>query len=308
MFSGSLVAIVTPMLDDGAIDFDAWDRLLDLHLHSGTSGVVVGGSTGESVALGEGELEALLARARRRIHGRMALIAGLGGSSTAAVVERVRGLAEAGLDALLVVTPAYNRPLQEGLYRHFAAIAAAAPAPVLLYNVPSRTAVDLLPATVARLAELQRIVGIKEAVGDLGRVRELLSVVPPGFCVLSGDDATACEAVLMGARGVISVTANLVPEAVAAVMAAALRGDRPLAARLDGPLALLHRELSLESNPIPVKWAAADMKMINPGIRLPLTWLSEAAQPRVRAALRAALAGSTASAVSAQARSAGTGV
>ena len=288
MFSGSLVAIVTPMLEHGAIDMAAWDRLIDWHLRSGTAGVVVGGSTGESVTLSDAEQAALLARARPRIGGRMALIAGVGGSATAAVTERVRGLAGAGLDALLVVTPAYNRPTQEGLYRHFAAVAAAATVPVLLYNVPGRTAVDLLPATVARLTELPRIAGIKEAVGDIGRIRELLGVAPAGFSVLSGDDATACEAVLAGAHGVISVTANLVPEAVAGVMGAALRGERVLAEQLNGPLMALHRELSLESNPIPVKWALADMKMINPGIRLPLTWLSAAAQPRVRAAVRAA--------------------
>lgn len=294
MFSGSLVAIVTPMLSDGVLDFEAWDRLLDFHARSGTTGVVVGGSTGESVSLSDGELDGLLARARRRLNGRIPVIAGVGGSCTATVVERVRRLAEAGADALLVVTPAYNRPTQEGLYRHFAAIAATAPAPVLLYNVPSRTAVDLLPATVARLAELPGVVGIKEAVGDVSRVRELISASGAGFTVLSGDDATACEAVLAGASGVISVTANVVPAAMAAVMAAAGQGDRAQAERLDGPLSALHRELAAESNPIPVKWALAEMKMINSGIRLPLTWLSEAAQPRVRAALHAANAGTVA--------------
>ena len=294
MFAGSLVALVTPMLDDGALDMPAWDRLLDLHLSSGTAGVVVGGSTGESVALSEAEQDLLLARARRRAAGRMAVIAGVGGSSTAAVAARVRGLAAAAPDALLVVTPAYNRPTQDGLYRHFATLAAAAPAPVLLYNVPARTAVDLLPATVASLAAHPRIVGIKEAAGDLARVRELLRLVPRGFAVLSGDDPTACEAVLAGARGVISVTANVVPAAVTAVMAAALRGERELALRLDGDLQPLHHALSLEPNPIPVKWALAEMKMINPGIRLPLTWLSAAAQPQLRNALRAAQAESIA--------------
>ena len=288
MFSGSLVAIVTPMFEDGALDLEAWDRLLDFHLQGGTSGVIVGGSTGESVALTEADQDALVTHARRRIAGRMKLIAGVGGSSTARVVERVQALSVAGVDALLVVTPAYNRPTQEGLYRHFAAIAAAAAAPVLLYNVPSRTAVDLLPATVARLAELPRIVGIKEAVGDSTRVRELLGAAPDGFVVLSGDDGTACAAVLAGARGVISVTANLVPAAMAAMIGAALRGERELAAQIDAALAPLHRELSLESNPIPVKWALGEMKMINAGIRMPLTWLSAAAQPRVRAALRSA--------------------
>ncbi|MBS0387558.1 MAG: 4-hydroxy-tetrahydrodipicolinate synthase [Proteobacteria bacterium] len=293
MFSGSLVAIVTPMLEDGTLDLEAWERLLELHLDSGTSGVVVGGSTGESVTLTDADQDTLLAHARRQVAGRMKLIAGVGGSATAAVVARVQALAGAGLDALLVATPAYNRPTQEGLYRHFAAIAAAASCPVLLYNVPSRTAVDLLPATVARLAELPRIVGIKEAVGDPARVRELLGAVPQGFDVLSGDDATACAAVLAGAHGVISVTANVVPAALAAMIGAASRGERDLAAQIDASLAQLHRELALESNPIPVKWALAEMKMIKPGIRLPLTWLSAAAQPRVRAALRTALAAAT---------------
>ena len=288
MFSGSLVAMVTPMVDDGGIDYDAWDRLLDWHLQCGTAGVVVGGSTGESVALTDAELDTLLARAKLRVKGRMALIAGIGGSSTAGVVERVRQLKATVLDALLVVTPAYNRPTQEGLYRHFAAIAVASPAPIMLYNVPSRTAVDLLPTTVARLSELSRVIGIKEAVGDVGRIRDLLRVCPKNFCVLSGDDASACEAVLAGARGVISVTANVAPAPVAAVMAAAQRGDAALAARLDARLAALHRELSLESNPIPAKWALADMKMINVGIRLPLTWLSESLHARVRGALLAA--------------------
>jgi 4-hydroxy-tetrahydrodipicolinate synthase len=200
----------------------------------------------------------------------------------------VQSLADSKVDALLVVTPAYNRPTQEGLFRHFAAVADAARAPVLLYNVPSRTAVDLLPGTVARLAELRAIVGIKEAVGDLDRIRALLAVLPAQFSVLSGDDATACESVLNGAHGVISVTANVRPAEVAAVMAAAGRGDRDVALALDAPLMSLHRDLSVEPNPIPVKWALAEMKLINPGIRLPLTWLSAAAQTRVRSALHAA--------------------
>jgi 4-hydroxy-tetrahydrodipicolinate synthase len=300
MFSGSLVALVTPMLDDGAIDYEAWDRLLDLHLESGTSGVIVGGSTGESVNLTDGELQALLARARRRLRGRMALIAGVGGSSTALVAERARHLAEFAPDALLVVTPAYSRPTQEGLYRHFAAISAAAPAPVLLYNVPGRTAVDLLPATVARLAELPNVAGIKEAVASIDRIQELVGMLPPRFVVLSGDDPSACEAVLAGARGVISVSANVVPAAVAGVISAALQGQRVRSGQLDSPLAVLHRDLGVESNPIPVKWLLAEMGLIRPGIRLPLTWLSEALQPRVRTALRLAQAG----AITTQVRSA----
>ncbi len=290
MFSGSLVAIVTPMRADGTIDFEAWDRLLDLHLANGTAGIVVGGSTGESACLSDAELLQLLARARSRLQGRLPLIAGVGGSSTASVVTRVRALVATGVDALLAVTPAYNKPTQEGLYLHFAAIAAAASAPVLLYNVPSRTAVDLLPATAARLAELPAIAGIKEAVSDMARVRELLRVLPARCSVLSGDDSSACEAVLAGAHGVISVTANVVPAAMAALMSTAARGERARAEALDSPLAALHRDLGAESNPIPVKWALAEMGLIGPGIRLPLTWLSENVRPRVRAALDSALA------------------
>jgi 4-hydroxy-tetrahydrodipicolinate synthase len=285
MFSGSLVALVTPMSGDGALDMGAWDRLIDLHLHGGTTAIVVGGSTGESVTLTDAEQETLLERARRRIAGRMAVIAGVGGSNTAAVAARVRALSAAAPDALLAVTPAYSRPTQEGLYRHMHALAEASTVPVLLYNVPGRTAVDLQPPTVARLAVHPRIVGIKEALGDLARVRELVAAVPGNFAVLSGDDATACEAVLAGARGVISVTANLLPQAVAAVMAAAMRGEREQAMRLDAPLQALHRALGLEANPIPVKWALAEMHLISQGIRLPLTWLSAAMEPQLRAAL-----------------------
>lgn len=288
MFSGSLVALVTPMSGDGALDMGAWDRLIDLHLHGGTAAVVVGGSTGESVTLTDAEQDALLARARRRAGGRLAVIAGIGGSNTSAVAARARALSAAGPDALLAVTPAYSRPTQEGLYRHMHALAEASTVPVLLYNVPGRTAVDLQPSTVARLAMHPRIVGIKEALGDLMRIRELVAAVPGGFAVLSGDDATACEAVLAGARGVISVTANLVPQAVAAVMAAALRGERVPAMRLDAPLQALHRALGIEPNPIPVKWALAEMHLVSPGIRLPLTWLSAALEPQLRSALAAA--------------------
>jgi 4-hydroxy-tetrahydrodipicolinate synthase len=285
MFSGSLVAIVTPMHPDGSIDWPAWSRLLEWHVDSGTSGVVVGGTTGESAALSNTELVELLMRARAQVRGRLPLIAGAGSSSTADTVERARNLSAAGADALLIVTPAYNRPTQEGLYRHFEAAAAASTVPVVLYNVPSRTAVDLLPATVARLAKLPRIVAVKEAVNTMDRVSELVASVPGAFGVISGDDATAAAAVRYGARGVISVTANVAPAAVAQVMAAAASGDRPLADRLDAALQPLHQALFLESNPIPVKWAAAELGLIDQGIRLPLTWLSAAHHATVRAAL-----------------------
>jgi len=288
MFSGSLVAIVTPMHPDGAIDWPAWDRLLDMHLAAGTSGIVVAGTTGESATLLDGELLALLERARPRLRGRAALLAGTGTSSTASSVERARRLSAAGADALLVVTPAYNRPTQEGLYRHFQAVAAAASVPVVLYNVPSRTAVDLLPATVARLAKLPRIVAVKEAVPAMERIRELVALTPAEFSVLSGDDATAVAAMTQGARGVISVTANVVPKAMAEITATALRGEHDAARRLDAPLRALHEALFLETNPIPVKWLLAQRGLIQGGLRLPLTELAEPCRARVLAALEGA--------------------
>jgi 4-hydroxy-tetrahydrodipicolinate synthase len=291
MFSGSLVAIVSPMDASGALDFEAWDRLLDLHVRAGTSGIIVGGTTGESTALAEHELLELLRRARTRLRGRASLIAGLGGSHTARVCERAHTLSAEPIDGLLAVTPAYNRPTQEGLFQHFAAIAEAATKPILLYNVPSRTAVDLLPATIGRLAKLPRIVGVKEAVPSVARVVEVIKAAAEGFTVLSGDDQTARESILAGARGVISVTANVAPEAMALMVAAAVRGDRASAERIDASLAGLHRDLFVEANPIPVKWALEQMGLIGSGIRLPLTRLSDSAQPAVGAALQSALAG-----------------
>ncbi|HVP33571.1 MAG TPA: 4-hydroxy-tetrahydrodipicolinate synthase [Steroidobacteraceae bacterium] len=287
-FSGSLVAIVTPMRPDGAVDLDAWARLLDFHAENGTSGVVVGGTTGESATLRELELRELALRACERLRGRLAVIVGAGTSSTSATVERVRWLSELPIDGLLLVTPAYNRPTQEGLYQHFAAAAAAARKPIVLYNVPSRTAVDMKPATVARLSRVARIVGVKEALPETGRVRELVDAATRGFVVLSGDDATAREAIGGGARGVISVTANVAPRAMSEMVAAALAADATRARELDAPLAGLHRELFVESNPIPVKWALAQMGLMGGALRLPLTPLSEAHHATVRAALRAA--------------------
>ena len=288
MFSGSLVAIVTPMRADGAVDFEAWTRLLEFHLANGSDGVVVGGTTGESATLSEAELRELTERACRQLRGRAAVIAGAGTSSTASTVERVGWLSQLPIDAVLLVTPAYNRPTQEGLYRHFAAAAAAARRPVLLYNVPSRTAVDLKPATVARLARVAGIVGVKEAVADAQRVSELVGSCAPPFVVLSGDDASARASIALGARGVISVTANVAPRAMSDMVAAALAGDAARAAERDAPLAGLHRELFVEANPIPVKWALGQMELIGPGIRLPLTPLSPEHHATVRTAARAA--------------------
>jgi 4-hydroxy-tetrahydrodipicolinate synthase len=203
-------------------------------------------------------------------------------------VDRARQLSELPIDGLLVVTPAYNRPTQEGLYQHFAAVARAARAPVIMYNVPTRTAVDMLPATVQRLSQLPGIVAVKEAVPDLERVRELIAVCPRDFAILSGDDASARRSVLAGAKGLISVTANVAPRAVSDMVAAAMKADAAAAERLDGPIAALHRDLFLEVNPIPIKWALARMGMIESGIRLPLTELSAQYRPTVLAALSTA--------------------
>src|SRR3954470_2948430 len=200
MFHGSSVAIVTPMRDGGDVDFDAWARLLDFHLENGTDGIVVGGTTGESATLTEAELRELTASACAQVNKRIPIIVGAGTSSTAGTVARARWLSELPIDGLLVVTPAYNRPPQEGLYRHFAAVAEASRVPVILYNVPGRTAVDLLPATVARLMPFPKVVAVKEGVSSLDRVRELVAMAKPGFTVLSGDDASTREALLAGAR------------------------------------------------------------------------------------------------------------
>jgi 4-hydroxy-tetrahydrodipicolinate synthase len=288
MFAGSLVALVTPMGPEGAVDFEAWAKLLDFHASRGTQGVVVGGTTGESATLTEAELRELTARACQQLRGRLQVIAGAGTSSTAATVERVRWLSALAVDGLLLVTPAYNRPAQEGLYQHFAAAAAAARRPLLLYNVPTRTAVDMKPATVARLSRVPGIVGLKEAVPDTTRIGELLAECAPGFVLLSGDDATARAGIAAGARGVISVTANAAPRQMSEMVAAALAGDHRRAAELDAPLAALHRELFVEANPIPVKWLLADMGLIGGALRLPLTPLAPEFHARVRGAARSA--------------------
>ena len=288
MFSGSLVAIVTPMRPDGAVDFDAWQRLLDFHLSNGTNGIVVAGTTGEGATLRDSELRELTERACAQVRRRIPIIVGAGTSSTATTIERVQWLSALPIDGLLIVTPAYNRPTQEGLFRHFAAAVEAARAPVVLYNIPSRTAVDLLPSTVARLAQLRGVVGVKEGVAQIARIRELVSLSPSGFVVISGDDATARESILAGAKGVISVTANVAPKGMANMVAAAMAGNAAEAERLDRALAPLHRDLFVETNPIPAKWAMSRMGLMPGGLRLPLTELSVAQQPAVTAALRAA--------------------
>jgi 4-hydroxy-tetrahydrodipicolinate synthase len=290
MFSGSLVAIVTPMQDDGSIDYTAWSRLIDWHIESGTTGLVVGGSTGESATVTDSELWDLTQRACEQVRQRIAVIVGVGSSSTATSVARAGRFSQLPVAGVLAVTPAYNRPTQEGLFRHFAAVAEASSKPLILYNVPSRTAVDMMPPTIARLSQLERVRAVKEAVPEIERVRELVATCRPGFVVLSGDDATAREAIFAGAQGVISVTANVAPGGMAAMAAAAIRGDRESAAQLDAPLAALHRDLFLEGNPIPVKWALAQAGRIGRGRRMPPTELSAEHLPAVLAALRQAAA------------------
>ena len=288
MFQGSLPALVTPMGADGSIDFAAWDRLLDFHLASGTDGVVVGGTTGESPVLERSELEELVRRAKARVQGRIPVIAGSGTNGTAKSIALSRLAEAAGADALLVVTPYYSKPTQEGLYRHFTAIADAVQVPVILYNVPGRTACDMQPDTVARLSAHPRIVAVKEATGDVARGEAVLKLSRSGFVLLSGDDPTVLPLMRIGARGVISVTANVAPRAMHELCAAALAGRFEEAAGVDARLAGLHRAMFVESNPIPVKWAVQRLGLIGPGIRLPLTELSAGQHGAVEAAMRAA--------------------
>jgi 4-hydroxy-tetrahydrodipicolinate synthase len=286
MFQGSIPALVTPMREDGSVDFAAWDRLLDFHDREGTDGVVVGGTTGESPTLERAELEALVRRAKARLGGRMPVIAGSGSASTAHSIALSQAAEAAGADGLLVVTPYYNRPTQEGMYLHFHAIADAVGVPIVLYNVPGRTACDLLPATIARLSGHPRIVGVKEATGDTARAAPILHDSRPGFVLLSGDDPSAADLMRAGARGVISVTANVVPRLMHELCAAALGGRHEEAVAINQKMMRLHRALFVEPNPIPVKWALVRMGLIGVGQRLPLTPLSEACHAEVLAALR----------------------
>jgi len=276
MYAGSLVALVTPMQPDGNIDYDAWSRLLEFQVSNGTTGVVVAGSTGESNSVTDAELAELLLRARRVIGRRALLIANTGTNDTSSACARARDFSSARfeVDGLLVATPSYVRPTQEGLFRHFSAVAQSSRVPVLLYNVPTRTAVDMLPPTVARLSRVPNIAGIKEAVGDTARVRELVASCGADFRILSGDDLTARETVGAGAAGVISVTANVAPRAMADMIAAALRGERAVATQIDQRLVALHRNLFVEPNPTPVKWALARMGLMGGTLRLPLLDLS----------------------------------
>jgi len=288
MFRGSMVALVTPMHPDGSVDFDSLARLVDFHVENGTSAIVSMGTTGESATLDENEHCEVIRRTVELANDRIPVIAGTGANSTSEAILLTRCAMQAGADACLLVTPYYNKPTQQGLYLHHKKVAEEVPIAQILYNVPGRTACDMLPETVARLAEVSNIVGIKEATGDLTRVATLRKLCGDNFDLYSGDDATGTEFMLLGGDGVISVTNNVAPKAMADMCAAALAGDRDRALELNRPLQSLHQQLFVEANPIPVKWALYEMGMIPPGIRLPLTVLSEQYHNDVRAALREA--------------------
>lgn len=288
MFSGSIVAMVTPMRADGAVDFSALDRLVQFHIDNGTDGIVAVGTTGESATLDVEEHIEVVRRMVAKAAKRIPVLAGTGANSTKEAIELTARSKEAGADACLVVTPYYNKPTQEGLYRHYKAIAEAVAIPLVLYNVPGRTACDMVPETVARLATVPNIVGLKEATGSLERNRQLVSLLGSKMSLLSGDDDIAVDSTLAGFRGVISVTANIAPRQMRQAIAAALKGNADEARRLNQALVPLHRALFLESNPIPTKWALARLGLIQDGIRLPLTPLSARFQPQVLEALRSA--------------------
>lgn len=280
-----MVALVTPMAEDGAVDYPALKRLVEFHIEQGTDAIVAVGTTGESATLDEEEHCEVIRVVVEQVKGRIPVVAGTGANSTREAVALTRRAQEVGADACLLVTPYYNKPTQEGLFLHFRTIAETVAIPQILYNVPGRTACDMQPATVARLARIPNIVGIKEATGKLERVPEILGSCGPDFGLYSGDDATACEFCLSGGHGVISVTANVAPQAMHELCAAARAGQRDLALKIDAGLAALHRDLFIESNPIPVKWALCEMGMIQPGIRLPLTWLAPECRQPVRRAM-----------------------
>jgi 4-hydroxy-tetrahydrodipicolinate synthase len=285
MLTGSMVALVTPMNADGAVNEADLAKLIDFHVEGGTEALVIAGTTGESATLTHGEHLQLLERSCELAGGRIPIVAGTGSNSTQQTLELSIAASRLPVAALLIVTPYYNKPTQEGLFRHYTVIADAVERPVILYNVPGRTAVDLKPATVVRLAAHDGIAGIKDATADLERVPVLRDGCGPEFALLSGDDASSREFMLAGGDGVISVTGNVVPRQLRALCDAARAGSREQAATIDAALEDLHRDLFLESNPIPVKWALHKMGLIGPGIRLPLTELTPEHRPALLAAM-----------------------
>ena len=275
MLKGSLVALVTPFDDHNRVDYAALKRLIDFHVAAGSDGLVVAGTTGESATLATEEHIELIGRAVEIAAGRLPVIAGTGSNSTSQTVDLSVAVSDSGIDGYLVVVPYYNKPVQEGLYRHFSAIADAVDKPVMLYNVPGRTVADLLPETVARLAEHENITAIKEATGDIGRLRDIQALVPEDFGLFSGDDFTVLPFIAQGGHGVVTVSGNVVPTEMAGLCRLASAGDHDAAKAIDDRLQPLNKALFVESNPIPVKWAVSRMGLIEPHIRLPLTEFSE---------------------------------
>lgn len=288
MITGSIVAIVTPMQEDGSLDLDSLRSLVDFHVREGTDAIVVVGTTGESPTVNVDEHCELIRVTVDHAAGRIPVIAGTGANSTAEAIELTEFARQAGADMALSVVPYYNKPTQEGLYRHFKAIAEAVELPILLYNVPGRTVADMSNDTILRLAEVAGIAGVKDATGNLDRACDLIARAPKGFALYSGDDMTCVASIMLGYHGNISVTANVAPRLMHAMCAAAAAGDAARAREIHFRLVGLHRDLFCEANPIPVKWAVQQMGMMPGGIRLPLTPLSAANHERVRAAMRLA--------------------
>ena len=288
MIQGSIVALVTPMDENGAVDKESLRRLLEFHIEQGTDAVVAVGTTGESATLDEDEHCDVIKTFVEIVGGRIPVIAGTGANATSEAINLTQKAKQAGADACLIVTPYYNKPTQEGLYLHYKAIAEAVDIPQILYNVPGRTACDMLPETVGRLSHIDNIVGIKDATGDLSRVQKFRDLAGADFALYSGDDATSREFCLLGGHGTITVTGNVAPRLVHQMITAAINGDSATALAIDTKLQALHKDLFIQSNPIPVKWAVAELGLIGKGIRLPLTWLTEDCFDAVRNAMRQA--------------------
>lgn len=285
--TGSIVALVTPMHDDGSVDYPSLRKLVDWHVAEGTDCIGVVGTTGESPTVDVQEHHEIIRVAVEQAKGRVPIMAGCGANSTAEAIELAKYAKKIGADCQLQVVPYYNKPTQEGQYRHFRAIAEAVDLPMVLYNVPGRTVADLLHDTVLRLAQVPGIVGIKEATGNIERAQWLIRDLPQGFAVYSGDDPTAVALMLCGGQGNVSVTANVAPRLMHQLCVAAVAGDAGKAMEIQRRLLPLHRQLFVEANPIPVKWAMARMGLCGGALRLPMTPLATANEPVVEAALRA---------------------
>ncbi len=286
MFQGSLIALATPFDVENRVDYAALERLIEFHVENGSDGLVIAGTTGESATLIKSEHAELISKAVEIVNGRLPVIAGTGSNSTAQTIQLSLDVGNLGIDAYLMVAPYYNKPMQEGIYQHFSSIADAVNKPVMLYNVPGRTVTDILPETVAKLATHQNIFGIKEATGDMERLNRIRQLVPENFMLYSGDDFTALEFIENGGNGVVTVSGNVAPKLMFKMCRAALAGENDKAKELDARLQPLNKALFLESNPIPLKWALAEMGLISPALRLPLTPYTEKFHAEMRQAMK----------------------